>query len=128
MTHTLQVYSDGLIFLRTSWLCGFSGICIRPYYSNRYLKICEVFTPQIVPSENFGSLLRNVFWDTGMFKSRVSVLFASLNCLQCRKMPLQKMGLMERVLYEEQFLPLLPPSVMVEGTAAPQVRYPCQFY
>ena len=34
--------------------------------------------------------------------------FLEPNCLQCRKMPFQKIGEMERIPYEGQFLPFLP--------------------
>ena len=42
--------------------------------------------------------------------------FPEPNCVECRKMPFQAIGEKERVQYEGQFLPLLPPpSVVIPG-------------
>ena len=47
-----------------------------------------------------------VIWGSGDFPQKN---FLEANCLQCQKIPLQKIGGMERVQHEGQFLPLLPP-------------------
>jgi len=50
------------------------------------------------------------------------------NCSQYREMPFQKMGEMERVQYEGQFLPLLLPMDDGGGgtcSSCPQGRRPC---
>ena len=48
-----------------------------------------------------------------VFKLGTDQNFFEPNCLQCRKMPLQQIGEVERVQYEGKFLPLLPPRVGV---------------
>ena len=45
--------------------------------------------------------------------------FLEPNCLQCRKMPLQQVGEMERVKYEGKFLPVLPPMNEGRGGSCP---------
>ena len=45
--------------------------------------------------------------------------FLEGNCLKCRKKTFQKIGEMEGIQYEGQFLPLLPPWMRAEGAAVP---------
>ena len=51
-----------------------------------------------------------VLWGSGEISPEN---FLELNCLKRQKMPLQKIGEMERVQHEGEFLPLLPPSIGV---------------
>ena len=69
-----------------------------------------------------------ISWESGGLTQKN---FLQPNCLQCRRMPLYKIGEMERVQYELQFLPLLLP--MAEGRggscpSSPSRRRPWQFH